>query len=242
MIDLHSHILPGLDDGARSLPDALDMARLAVESGVRAMVATPHCAGDRAREVRYAYNILRQALREENIPLRLLLGMEIFGTRDTAYLLRQGGLLTLNGSRYPLIEFDFGSDGEAETLMLQKVIQAGYTPIVAHPERYGYVQEDPALLNLWKRMGCVFQVNRGSLLGRFGMDAQQMGFALVERGFAAVIASDAHSARMRTPWMRDVQELIGQEFSPFAADYLLRDNPLRIIKNEKLPPAEPEWF
>lgn len=242
MIDIHSHILPELDDGAQSLEDSLAMARMAVDSGVTAMAATPHCADDRSREVYRAWRLLRQALKEAGIPLRLYLGMEIFGTRDTARLLREERLFTLNGSRYPLIEFSFHSSGEEETWILRSVCKAGFTPIVAHPERYAYVQQDPEIANRWRRMGCLLQVNRGSLLGRFGGSAQEMAAELVERGFAAAVATDAHSSRVRTPWMEDVRQLLTREISPLCARTLLQDNPRRILKNEMIPSAEPEWF
>ncbi len=242
MIDLHSHILPEQDDGAQSLRDSLEMARMAVESGITAMVATPHCVGDRSREVYGAWRLLREALEENGVPLKLLPGMEIFGTPDTARLLREKKLFTLNGSRYPLVEFSFRSDGEEETGILRSICRAGYRPLVAHPERYHYVQEDPELINRWQKMGCLFQVNRGSLLGRFGRREQRMAMELVDRGFATVVASDAHSARMRTPWMKDVQQMLSQEFAPVCAEVLLRENPLKILRNQDLPPVEPEWF
>lgn len=242
MIDLHSHILPDLDDGARSLGEALDMARMAVDSGITVMVATPHCAHDRAREVQESWELLCEALRENEIPLKLLPGMEIFGTSDTVRLLKEGKLLTLNGSRYPLVEFDFHSTGDEETLVLRSLRKAGYRPVVAHPERYSYVQRNPRLINQWFRMGCLLQVNRGSLLGRFGVQAQAMGVELVERGFATVVATDAHSARVRTPWMRDIREILSREVSPQCARALLLDNPKKILKNERLLNVEPEWF
>lgn len=242
MIDLHAHILPELDDGSQGLMESLEMARLAVESGVTAMVATPHCADDRRQEVYSAFLLLQEALKEMHIPLRLYPGMEIYGTQDTVRLLKEGKLFTLNGSRYPLIEFDFQSDGEEETWILRNVIRAGFRPVVAHPERYRYVQEDPELINRWQRMGCLFQVNRGSLLGRFGRGAYGMAMELVDRGFATVVASDAHSPKIRTPWMKDVQGLLSEEVSPAAAQYLLTRNPKSILKDEQLPPVSPEWF
>lgn len=242
MIDLHSHILPELDDGAQSLRASLAMARMAVESGVSIMVATPHCAEDRSEEVYAAWQLLRSALQEARIPLELCLGMEIFGTEQTLRLLQAGRMFTLNGSRYPLVEFSFDSDGREETRILTELLRAGYQPLVAHPERYRYIQRDPELVNLWKRMGCAFQINRGSLQGRFGAAARQVGMVLVERGFASVVASDAHSPRVRTPWMRDVWELLEREISPVAARCLLQDNPKRIVRNEQLPPAQPEWL
>lgn len=242
MIDLHSHILPELDDGSQSLRESLAMARMAVDSGVTAMVATPHCIDDRTREVYDAWELMQEVLQEHEIPLKLFPGMEIFGTSDTVRLLREGKLLTLNGSRYPLIEFSFHSTGEEETRILRSVCKAGFRPIVAHPERYAYVQRDPRIVNRWHRMGCLLQVNRGSLLGRFGRHAQETAFELVDRGFAAAVASDAHSHRMRTPWLEDVWTMLAKDVSPRCARTLLKDTPQKILKNEDIPPVEPEWF
>lgn len=242
MIDLHSHILPELDDGSQSLQESLAMARMAVDSGVTAMTATPHCADDRAREVYEAWKLLRQALKETRIPLKLFLGMEIFGTEDTLQLLQEGKLFTLNGSRYPLIEFSFHSDGDRETRILRSLCKAGFRPVIAHPERYFFVQYDPEFLNRWYRMGCLMQVNRGSLLGRFGTHAQELAEELVARNFAAVVASDAHSPQIRTTWMADVRTLVSREFSRACARTLLLENPIRILKDDPIPPVEPEWF
>jgi len=242
MIDIHSHILPGLDDGSGSLAESLAMARMAVDSGITAMVATPHCMGSRTEEVLESWRLLAQALKENHIPLKLYPGMEIYGTADTLRLLKEGKLMTLNDSRYPLVEFDFRSRGERETGILRELCGAGYRPIVAHPERYAYVWRDAELINGWYRMGCLMQVNRGSLLGRFGHHAQAMAVELVERGFAAAVATDAHSPGMRTPWMRDIREVLAKEVSPQCAKALLLDNPKKILKNERLDPVEPDWF
>lgn len=242
MIDLHSHILPELDDGSQSLQESLAMARMAVESGVTVMAATPHCTDSGAREIYIAWKLLRLALKENHIPLKLFLGMEIFGTENTLKLLREKKLFTLNGSRYPLIEFSFHSDGEQETRILRSLCKAGLRPVVAHPERYSYIQYDPEILNKWHHMGCVMQVNRGSLLGRFGVQAQDIALEMVERKFASVVASDAHSPQVRTPWMEDVQKLLSQEFSPGYSRLLLLENPARILKNYPLTPVKPEWF
>ena len=242
MIDLHSHILPELDDGAQNLHQSLEMARIAVHSGVTTMVATPHCMDGQAEDVRSMLKLMRSVLRENGLRLQLCSGMEIFGTRDTARLLREGKLLTLNRSQYPLIEFNFHSDGYWETQILSDVIQAGYRPVVAHPERYSFIQHSPELLNRWVQMGCLLQINKGSLLGRFGSTTQSLSLELVDRGFATVVASDAHSTHSRTPWMAEVRTLLELEFAPEAARYLLLDNPRRILKNEMVPPVEPGWF
>lgn len=242
MIDLHAHILWDLDDGARDPEESLRMAALAVDSGVSHMVATPHCRDGGAGTVREATGFLRQLLKESGIPLKVYSGMEIFGSLETARLLREGKLLTLNHSRYPLIEFEFVSDGVPETEILRSVLQAGYRPLVAHPERYVYAQENPELLNTWVQMGCLLQVNKGSLIGRFGRASRHLALELVDRGMATVVASDAHSPKIRTPWMYDAWDLIAREISPIAAEQLLLENPRRILNNENLPVLEPEWF
>ena len=242
MIDLHCHILPGIDDGAGSLEESLAMAAMAADQGIRHMVATPHCITGSVREVEANVEMLRQLLQEEGIPLQLYGGMEIFGTYDTARLLKERKLMTLNGSRYPLIEFDFYTDGEEETRILASVLDAGYTPLVAHPERYGCVCYEPERINLWREMGCLFQINRGSLLGRYGRDCRQMAMELVGRGFATVVATDAHSDRVHTPRAMDVYGLLSREFSPDTAQMLMEHNPRRILKDILLPPGDPQWF
>lgn len=248
MIDIHAHILPGVDDGSPSLASSLEMARLALESGVDAMIATPHCNLPKGDEMLWADALARRteelsaALAEERVPLRLYAGMEIFGMPDTADKLRDGRLCTLASSRYPLIEFPFHDYGLEATELLGRVLDLGLRPIVAHPERYRYAQEEPRLLNLWADMGCLLQVNRGSLLGRFGPRAEALGSSLVARGFAAFVASDAHTSVVRTPWMRDVQELLRREYSHRSARLLLEENAERVLRNETIEMDEPDWF
>lgn len=242
MIDLHAHMLPGLDDGAHTLEDALAMARLAVEDGISAVAMTPHCIGPVADEVLDAAAFFRRVLRENEVSLNAYPAMEIFGTPETAGMLRRGEMLTLNGSRYPLVEFSFYGTGEEETEILSDLLRNGYRPLVAHPERYVFLQRNPSLVNRWFRMGCLFQINRGSLLGRFGETERELGMALTARGFATVIASDAHSPRSRTPRLHDIYEHLAEEISPLCAQTLLETNPLKILRNRPIMKVEPEWF
>ena len=111
-----------------------------------------------------------------------------------------------------------------------------------YQELYRYVQDDPAILNLWVQMGCLLQINKGSLLGRFGPYEKRLAYELVDRGFAFAVASDAHSPRMRSTWMQDVDRLLREEFSDAAADVLLVHNPLKLINNETIRGREPHWF
>ena len=248
MIDIHAHILPGIDDGAQNLTDALEMAALAVESGVTVLAATPHCMDFADRSNFWGPELIRQLqnfrteLKKAGIPLTVVPGMEVFGTERVPELLRQKKLLGLNGSDYLLIEFPFQSYAAQATEILEDVLAAGMHPVIAHPERYDYVQEDPRLLNFWTEMGCLLQINKGSLLGRFGRQIQQLALELVARRFAFAVASDAHTPDIRTTWMKDVQQLLREEFSDAAAAALLERNPLKLLKNDKIPAAAPYWF
>lgn len=248
MVDIHAHILPGLDDGAEDMNSALEMAALAVESGVEIIAATPHSSAfGRAQnhwgpELVRAVKSFREALKKADIPLQVCRGMEIFGSSEVPELLTNGKLIGLNGSRYVLVEFAFTDYATEATEVLEEILAIGRRPVVAHPERYLYVQDDPALLNLWVEMGCLLQVNKGSLLGRHGRQEELLALALVDRGFAFAVASDAHSPVVRTPWLGEAETLLREEFSPETATALLRSNPLRLLKNEEIRFEEPDWF
>ena len=248
MIDLHIHIIPEVDDGAFDMEEALRMAWMAADSGVTEMIATPHCNLPHnpetlwAADLRKALDRFRAEVERQKIPLKLHMGMEIFGTLDVPELFREGKLTTLAGSRYPLIEFPFTDYGEQATEILGELLDNGYQPLVAHPERYQYTQREPQILNLWADMGCLFQINKGSLLGRFGQSAEALSYAMLDRGFVSCVASDAHRSSFRTPWMREVQALICTEFSKELAYRVLEENPRRVIRNERIELEEPVWF
>lgn len=248
MIDIHAHILPGIDDGAPDMDSALEMAAMAVESGVSTLAVTPHCMDFASRKNFWDQQLemeianFRHRLKKENIPLEILPGMEIFGTHKTPAYISQGKMIGINHSQYPLIEFEFYNYASQSTEILQQVVDLGLRPVIAHPERYQYVQQDPAILNMWAEMGCLLQVNKGSLLGSFGLTEQALAFEMVGRGFAFAVASDAHSPVMRTTWMKDVQRLLKEEFSPATAKKLLETNPAKIINNETIRWEEPHWF
>ena len=248
MIDLHAHILPGVDDGAYDVREALSMARMAVESGVTAMVATPHCNVPEDRyalwspAIREECEKFRKYLKAKNVPLKLYDGMEIFGTREAPRRLKEGKLHTLNDSQYPLVEFPFYDYGEEATEILNDFLRMGFRPVVAHPERYDYVQNAPRLLNLWLDMGCLMQINRGSLLGRFGARAEALAYSMVARGFVTCVASDAHTSTIRTPWMKDLYDLLSGEYSEHMAKLLFTEYPRMILENKTIEIEEPEWF
>lgn len=213
MTDLHTHILPGLDDGARDLYDTLAMADLAVRSGTTDLIATPHCNLPYLYENYYngayqdAFEAAARAIEEEGIPLRLWPGMEVYCTADLPRLIEEGLVVPLNGSRYLLMEFDFG--------------------------------EDPAVAARWQAAGCLLQVNKGSLLGRFGPQAQNTAWQLVRRRMAAAVASDAHRPDRRTPWLAEAYEAVAERLGQADARFLFEIGPGAICRGQALPPRQP---
>ncbi len=238
MIDLHCHILPGVDDGAASLPDALTMARMAAVSGVRTIVTTPHCnlPWDLGTEESpdHALHLLRQAVKEADIPLELLPGSEVFCGPNFPELLEQGKLQSLAGSRYLLMEFYFDESPEFMEGCFDTAIRHRCVPVVAHPERYEASYRDPDLVPRWFRSGCIIQINKGSILGRLGSRAQTVSKFLLEQGFAHAVASDAHSPSARTPHMTGILRHLEDHYAPGYARILLSRNPERIIRNQNV--------
>ncbi len=238
MIDIHSHILPELDDGSFDIFCSLEMAEIAAQTGVTAMVATPH-ANQRgyfenyaSQEITDKFSELKRELVENGTELELYLGMEVFGTYDAASLYRDGRILTLNGGRYMLVEFDFYADIQYINGVLYSLMDAGCVPVVAHPERYVELQQDYGIVNCWLNDGMAVQVNKGSLAGRFGRRAKKLAFDLLSDGLISCIASDAHGPQVRSPNMSDAYEFLTVEFSEETAELLLTENPRRIINSE----------
>lgn len=240
MIDLHCHILPGLDDGSPNTEESLAMAAMAADTGTGQIVCTPHCsAGDDALDARCARirrrtERLNALLARNRIPLQLHPGMELLCTEGLEEVLDRRAVLTLAGSRYLLIEFDFGVPAQAIEHAAWCVMQRGLTPVLAHPERYTAVQRDPGRMAEWFAGGCVIQVNKGSILGRFGPQPARAADWILDRGLAHVVASDAHRSQIRTPRLDEVHRAVGERFSYEYADILLEHNPRCILQDRPL--------
>ena len=248
MIDLHAHVLYGVDDGSRNLEESLRMARMAAESGVWAMAVTPHCnlpgfyENYDSSELRGRFRELESAVREEGIPLKLYPGMEVFGRENLNELLKAHRLVPINGGRYLQIEFEFEEEPDWMNFLLETVREAGLRPLVAHPERYGAVQADPELAYRWVLQGCALQVNKGTILGRFGRREQQTAELLLEHELAACVASDAHHSAFRTPHMSETAHYLEETYGRECVQLLMIDNPARILNSEDIVLLEPRGF
>jgi len=237
LVDIHCHILPGIDDGAADLYDSLNMASLAAKSGVKAIVATPHCNVPESPPNyfdEHFRNLLlktRKAIEKEGIPVKLLGGMEVFATYDLPDLIKDGKILTLNQSRYMLIEFGFYEEPEFAEIMVRRLKELKIIPVIAHPERYEFIKDDIEFAKQLKATGCIFQANKGSFLGRYGSSTEKCAFELINQGLIDVIASDAHNPDIRTPHMTSAYKKLSDKYD---VHKLFSTNPRLICTNQPL--------
>lgn len=240
MLDIHCHILHGLDDGSDNIEESVRMAKLAVEGGTKAIIATPHSnipeSYQNHCDMVYAekFRDLNNRLKNENINLKIFPGHEIFAAGNFIELIKRKKLLTLNNSDYPLVEFAFAEYSDSVYTKLRMLIAEGLTPIIAHPERYAFVIEDEYAPFRLKNMGCLLQINKGSLKGSFGKAPYTTAHTILESELADFVASDAHSPYMRTPFLADAREIIGELYSNEYADLLLWQNPMKVLQNKKI--------
>ena len=240
MIDIHCHILPGVDDGAGNMSDALEMAELAASSGIKSIIITPHCNVPGAYHNYWNYFMnegvenLQREIRNHNINLTVYPGQEVYLAPGFAELLKKGEFIGLNESRYMLVEFGMSERADVAYRKLQQVIAEGYVPIVAHPERYGFVTEQQEAVYRMKDLGALLQVNRGSIKGAFGKSAMKKANEIISTFQADFVASDAHSQYSRTPYLADVHEFISEEISTEYGDWLFKVNPRKVISNEEI--------
>lgn len=240
MVDIHTHILPGVDDGAQDLEEALEMAWIAVECGVESLVCTPHgnlpgmYENYENGQMSEVFLEFRQRLKEEQVPLQVYRGMEIFVTPDVTERMLNNEVVSINGSGYYLVEFAFDESPDFMGEILYEMQELGAKPILAHPERYYCVQDYPGFLNAWVKNGVHIQVNRGSFFGRFGRHAEEAAYAMLHHNMITCIASDAHSPMQRTTFLGDIYRMLCSEYSEEMAKMLLEINPKRVISGKEI--------
>ncbi len=232
MVDIHSHILPSLDDGSRSLEESLRMARQAVSSGIRHMAATSHgnFYNYTLEDYWTVFRKTQEAFTTEQIPLKLYPGMEIFLDEDAFFLLERKELLSLNSTDYLLVEFDFEERPEKVTDRIRRLLDKDWRIVLAHPERYRFIQRDPDLAYDLVDLDCVLQVNGGSLLGDFGRTCERLALKFLEDGIVGVVASDAHDMEYRTPSADRISRFLESFYEAAAVKLWLSENPSRILK------------
>jgi protein-tyrosine phosphatase len=247
MIDIHAHILAGFDDGPVSMDESVEMVSLASQGRISQLIATPHSphiVGKSYREpdVRLAVRELQGQLDGLRVDVEVFPGMEVQVDSDLERERREGIAFTLAGSRYLLLELPFSMYPPYAEQVITDLQLAGLVPILAHPERLEYFQENPNLLGRLIRSGALAQLTADSLVGGFGQRARVVSRLMLEHNLVHFLASDAHDSHYRVPGLavaRDVAEgMVGAE----AADALVEGHPAAVIHNREIMVTEPRGY
>lgn len=233
--DIHTHLLPGVDDGSVGMSQTLRLLRMAWENGTRTVVLTPHYRGKYKQNtpaiLRAEFTWLQEMAAAEIPGMKLYLGNEIAYENDAPEAMADGRVLSINGSRYALLEFRTNSLRSQIITGVSETIRCGFIPIVAHIERYDICREDPTLVEDVLDMGALLQLNADSVLGSNGFGVKRFCHRLLARQKVHFIASDAHDVKHRPPLLREcflrVHKKYGQEY----AAGLFYQNAQAVIEN-----------
>jgi protein-tyrosine phosphatase len=237
MIDLHCHLLPGIDDGAPDEATSLEMARIAVADGIRTTACTPHIYPglyeNDASGIKRRVMALQRRLFDEGIELNLTLGADAHLTPELLGRLRAGTAPSLAGGRYFLLEPPHTVAPPRFSESMFAFVGAGYVPVLTHPERLTWIKAHYDVFVALVKSGVWMQVTAGSLNGRFGKDARYFGEKMLDDGLVHVLATDAHSARHRAPLLAEGREAAAKRVGAAEADRLVVERPQAILDNRK---------
>lgn len=230
-IDVHSHVLPGLDDGAQDMQQSLEMLRIAESEGITDIIATPHYKSGRFRadsgEVSKRLHKLQTAAKEEGLAIRLYSGTEIYYHSELEEKLEKQEIHTLNQTDCVLVEFSPFENYSYIRNAADDIMSLGYVPIIAHVERYQCLLKDDKKVKELKDMGCGIQVNASSITGDFGFAAKRFTRKLLKQKLIDYIGTDAHNTEKRKPAMQKCADVLYKKCDAKYADALLFGNAQR---------------
>lgn len=235
MIDIHSHIIPGVDDGAETLVDSVDVVRELVAQGVTDIVATPHFVDGSVyvspkEKNKELFGELVETLKAREIDVNIYLGNEIYITERIDQLIKSGVVSTLADSKYVLVELPLNGEYTNYEDILESLGFFGYQVILAHPERYGIFQEDYSKLMNLCEMGILLQCNIGSVIGKYGKDVKRQVKRLMKEKMVFCFGSDMHHARGKNEIVRAMKKM-RKYYNDSELERVLVRNPRNILKN-----------
>ncbi len=243
MIDIHCHILNGIDDGARDIETSVRMCRVAEMNGIKHIVATPHTNTvdniERFLETRdERIHTLRDTLKERNINVKIYPGAEVY-VDDDIFFANDLKRLTINGSRYILIEFAFRNLKIRKIYdYLNAVIDMGLVPIIAHPERYEFFQFDYDAVNSLSKNGVIFQINASSLASMDGLQEFELAYSMAYNGVAQLMGTDAHSLTHRPNNLSEMMRFFPPDISHYNMQTMVHDAAKAVLTDSEIPKLE----
>ncbi len=235
MIDLHSHILPGIDDGAPDLAVSLEMARAWVADGVHVVACTPHILPgmyhNTGPAIRSAVAELQAALDKEGIPLKLVTGSDAHVTPDMLAKLRSGEILSLADTRYLLVEPPHHVAPARLDEFFFSLLASGYVPILTHPERLSWIETHYNLVQTLFDRGVWMQITAGSLIGKFGRQPKYWAERMLDEGRVHILATDAHEMKRRIPELSRGRDAAAERVGIDEAEHMVVTRPEGVLAN-----------
>ncbi|BDC49095.1 tyrosine protein phosphatase [Bryobacterales bacterium F-183] len=239
MIDIHSHIIYGVDDGSKDLETSLEMLRMAWDNGTTDIVATPHANSEFTYDP-YLIKGRVEQLRVHCGEIRIHTGCDFhLSLENVEDAFQNPTKYTVNGLQYLLVEFPDGALIPNIDSVFDQFLSMGVIPIITHPERNWMIQSNRPKFNAWVNQGALVQVTGGSLTGRFGKNAKKFAEDLLDDGMCHFIASDAHDTRDRHPKLRNAREIVTQKWGADTAEALFEANGRAVIEGTTLPELTP---
>ncbi|MDW8802590.1 exopolysaccharide biosynthesis protein [Clostridium sp. A1-XYC3] len=236
MIDIHSHILPGIDDGAKTLDDTIEMLKIARNNGIKKIIATPHFYRgyyeNKFEDICKLTEEISGKVKEQGLDIEIIFGQEIFLDNHTLDHYKEGIIKGINNTKYMLIEFPMQDMPKNALDTMYELRLQGIVPVVAHPERYSYIIEKPSVINNFIEEGCLFQINSGSIEGHFGKRVQKTSEILISHGICHFIGSDAHSVNRRSPKIKNALDIAGKLSN--GMDKSVMENVELLLNNEEI--------
>ncbi|MEI3606615.1 CpsB/CapC family capsule biosynthesis tyrosine phosphatase [Pseudogracilibacillus sp. SE30717A] len=242
MIDIHSHILPGIDDGAKTEQDSLDMAKAAIEQGVTKIVASPHHKNrtydNYKDDILTHVSVLNDLFQANGVPLEVIAGQEVRIYGEVMEDLERGEILPVNDSKYLLIEFPSDSVPHYTEQLLYDIQLAGIKPVIVHPERNRELLQNHRRMYELVRNGALTQVTAASVVGKFGKQIEEFTHQLIEANLAHFIASDAHNTTTRGFCMQEAFEFVKKQYG-VETYYMFVENGHLLVENMNVNRVEP---
>ncbi len=238
IVDMHCHILPEIDDGAKNDGEAYQMLRMAYDEGIRVIVATPHHHERRGMctpgQYKRALSKVRKMAKDIDEKFYVMPGMEIYFSQDVLNKLEHKKVQTMGVSDYVLIEFSPNDEFRYIQQALQQVQMKGFHPIIAHIERYECFHDHVDDVEYLIEMGAYVQVNAGSIVGTSGRTTKRFVKELLERQLVHFVGTDAHSSGSRSPMIKKSADFVEKKFGEEYAREIFRTNGLKVLKNKMI--------
>ncbi|PAB59398.1 tyrosine-protein phosphatase [Anaeromicrobium sediminis] len=243
MIDCHCHILPNIDDGSNSMEESIKMAKIAKDKGTKTIISTSHFYDTNmfvtGKKLEESLELFREKLEEHNIDLEILLGNEAYMSPELPKYIEERKVYTLNNSKYLLVELPLLEMPMYTFEVLYELKLMGIIPIMAHPERYTYVMDNPNLVYDFIDKGALIQLNGGSIRGRFGDETQRIANDLLNHNMVHIIGSDGHGYNSRRPVLDKSYSLVKEKLGKDYAEELFSINPKRVLENKNITIKDP---